>query len=275
MASALPLEVTITHNLTDPLEVTELYRRRWIALDWERKGPDPSEYTGRAKTDVLLFRRMQQEGAAIIAAYKQATRDNPSKRLVGAIKPGTDFTSLDGLLCLPLTSVQEIDSSRSFLGNLAPRQCTIQTCGNRAKGRLADLVMGTASPRTVGLLHHHDVEWLVTNYLIVTGLCKCVWSGGHSFEDIDHAGGMPDGRELLAQTTISARLIRNKAEKLLKYADADRALYMFGPESSLSQCPNGITYIPIECLMPRLMEEPAGQWLVKRMLNEIGKIAIT
>jgi hypothetical protein len=266
MANSELLEVTITHNLREATEVDELYRRQWIALDWDRKGPDPSAYTGRAKTDVLLFNKMQQRGAAVIAAYKKATRNFPSRRLVGLVEAGVEFKDIHGLLCLPLSTVQAVDSSTGFLGNLAPRQCTIQPCRNRARGRLADLVRGQASPQSVGLLHHQDVEWLVTNFLMVTGMCKCVWSGGRSFEDIDHAGWMPDGRELLAQTTISANLVRKKAERLLKLASGDRVLCLFGPQASESQCPEGITYYSIEKLIPRLVQEAGGRWLLSRML---------
>ncbi len=164
----------------------------------------------------------------MIAAYKKATTSSPSRRLVGMVEAGANFEYLNGLLCLPLSAVQELDSSKGFLGNLPPRSCTVQTCGNRARGRLADLVLGRVSFYSVELLHYHDIEWLVTNYLIVTGLCKCVWSGGRSYEDIDHAGWMPDGRELLAQTTISANVIGLKAKKLRRYISPTRVLYMFG-----------------------------------------------
>ncbi len=72
-AEVRALEVTITHNLRDAGEVSQLFARRLIALDWDRKGPDPSAYTGRAKTDVRLFNEMKDLGAAVIAAYKGAT----------------------------------------------------------------------------------------------------------------------------------------------------------------------------------------------------------
>jgi hypothetical protein len=240
-----PLEVTITHDLSDATEVKELYRRQWIALEWGRKGSDPSAYTGRARTDVQLFNSIQHQGASVIAAYKKATGDKPSRRLVGLVEVGAVFKDLNGLLCLPLSAVRVVDSSRGCLGNLAPRECTIQPCGNRARGRLTDFIHGRASPHSVDLLHHHDVEWLVTNYLISTGMCKSVWSGNRSYEAVDHAGWMPDGRELLAQTTISASLVRKKAERLLSLASADRILYLFGQEASESHCPGG-SYISID-----------------------------
>jgi len=267
MTSSELLEVTITHNLDDASEVVELYRRHWIALDWGRKGSDASEYTGRAKTDVQLFNKIRREGAAVIAAYKKATKSCPSRRLVGLVNPGAAFEDLNGLLCLPLTAVQTLDSSRGFLGNLAPRQCTVQPCGKRALGKLANLVRGIASAPDIGMLHHHDVEWLVTNFLIVTGLCDCVWSGGRSYEDIDHAGWTPDGRELLAQTTISAARVRTKAERLLQLASDDRKLYLFAPATSASACPDDITFVGIETLIPRLIQTASGQWLVSRMIG--------
>ena len=80
---------------------------------------------------------------------------------------------------------------------------------------------------------------------------------------------MPDGRELLAQTTISPDLVREKAERLLTLASDDRVLYVFGPEASKAQCPAGIVYQPIEGLIPRLIESEAGRWLVDRMLPTV------
>ncbi len=38
MALSERLEVTITHNLSDAVEVKELYSRQWIALDWDARG---------------------------------------------------------------------------------------------------------------------------------------------------------------------------------------------------------------------------------------------
>jgi hypothetical protein len=100
MAEPELLEVTITHNLPDAAEVIELFRRRLIALDWDRKGPDPNAYAGRANTDIKLFHAMKQNGAAVIAAYKKATA-RPSDRLVGRIEVGAGFERVNGLLCLP------------------------------------------------------------------------------------------------------------------------------------------------------------------------------
>ncbi len=261
------LEVTITHNLPDAAEVGELFRRQLIALDWGRMGPDPNAYTGRAKTDVSLFHTMRENGAFVIAAYKKAT-DSRSDRLVGRVEVGAEFVRVNGLLCLPLSKVQVVDSSKGFIGNLAPRSCTVQPCRNRAKGRLAALVLGQDLPRSVDSLHHQDVEWLVTNYLMVTCMCECVWSGGRSYEDIDHAGWMPNGNELLAQTTISASLVQKKAAILKNLARADRELHFFGPEAAASRCPVGITYHAIEDVFSRLMQEVGGRWLISRMFPE-------
>lgn len=259
-------EVTITHNLDDAAEVTELFNRRLIALDWGRLGPDPNAYSGRARTDVNLFHRMRRDGAAVIAAYKKATAKS-SDRLIGYIEVGVKFERMNGLLCLPLSNVQLVDSSVNFLGNLAPHGCTVQPCGNRAKGRLAALVLGEISPRAVWSLHHHDVEWLVTNYLIAKRMCECVWSGARAFENIDHAGLTADGRELLAQTTVSESLVGTKAASLLALARHDRVLHFFGPAASASQCPNGITYHAIESVFAELDQTNTGQWLINRMLG--------
>jgi hypothetical protein len=72
------LEVTITHNLRDRAEVRELWRRRQIALDWGRKGPEPEKYTGVARANVELFHEMARRGAAVVAAYKGATPTGPT-----------------------------------------------------------------------------------------------------------------------------------------------------------------------------------------------------
>lgn len=171
------LEVTITHNLADKGEVKQLFDGRLIAIDWGRewgwKTTDPAKYEGRARTDLTLFHRMKDEGAAVIAAYKGATA-KPSDRLVGWVAAGSDFVMLNGLPCLTLTKPRVVDASVSFLGNLAPRSCTSRPCHDRAKGRLASLILGTSIERSVWSLHHHDVEWLVTNYLIRAGLCVTV-----------------------------------------------------------------------------------------------------
>jgi hypothetical protein len=258
------LEVTITHNLDDADEVAELFSRRLIALDWGRKGPDPNLYTGRAHTDVTLFHTMQRTGAAVIAAYKKAT-PNRSDRVVGRVEPQAQFERVNGLLCLPLSDSQVVDSSANFLGNLPPRQCTVQSCGRRAGGRLAALALGQPLPRSVSSLHHRDVEWLVTNYLTVTGACGYAWSGARAFEDIDHAGYTSDGHELLAQTTVSEKLVAKKAAKLLGLAGPKRALHFFGPSSAEAQCPPGITFHSIEMVFSELDRSAGGKWLIDRM----------
>jgi hypothetical protein len=120
MRKPVTLEVTITHNLRDAAEVSQLFARRLIALDWDRKGPDPNAYTGRARTDVKLFNKMKTYGAAVVAAYKGAT-PNRSDRVAGWVEAGTRFVRLNGLLCLPLSKIQIVDSSISYIGNLAPR----------------------------------------------------------------------------------------------------------------------------------------------------------
>lgn len=265
MQKSAPLEVTITHNLRDAGEVSQLFARRLIALDWDRKGPDPSAYTGRAKTDVRLFNEMKDLGAAVIAAYKGAT-GNRSHRLVGWVEPGARFKRLNGLLCLPLSKATVVDASISYLGNLAPRSCTVQTCHNRAKGRLTSFVLGTKTARSVGSLHHMDIEWLVTNFLLSQRICASVWSGGRSYENIDHAGYASSGREVLAQTTVSTGFVGRKASRLLELQSPRRALLMFGPESARQQCHAGIQYYSIENVFKATDATPEGRWLINRML---------
>lgn len=263
------LEVTITHNLSDVSEVAELFDRRLIALEWGRKGPDLTLYTGRAHTDVALFHRMREDGAAVIAAYKSVTRLR-SDRLIGLVTPGVEFQRVNGLLCLPLSDARVIDSSVNFLGNLPPRGCTLQTCGNRAKGRLSALVLRQASPRSIWSLHNRDVETLVTNYLFVSGLCSSVWSGSRTFEDIDHAGYGRNGQELLAQTTVSTKLVSIKAAKLLRMALPGRTLHFFGPAEAEQECPGPIEYHSIEAIFNELDQTSAGRWLIDRMMNSYG-----
>jgi len=172
----------------------------------------------------------------------------------------------NGLLCLPLSKTQIVDSAISFLGNLAPRSCTVQPCHNRAKGRLAGLVQGVTPERSVWSLHHLDVEWLATNFLFSQGLCASVWSGGRSYETIDHAGYAPTGREVLVQTTVSARFVGKKAARLLELESLRRDLLMFGPESARKQCPSPIRYYSIEEVFAAMDAEPQGRWLIDRML---------
>src|SRR5882724_4322109 len=120
MAETNLLEVTITHKAPiTTADVAELFRRRLIALDWERKGPDLTAYTGRVHTDVALFHTMRQTGAAVIAAYKQATPKR-SDRVIGRVEAGVEFQRMNGLLCLPLIDTRVVDSSANFLGNLPP-----------------------------------------------------------------------------------------------------------------------------------------------------------
>ncbi len=270
MAKPAILEVTITHNLPDKGEVKQLFDGRLIAIDWGRewgwKPTDPAKYEGRARTDLTLFHKMKDQGAAVIAAYKGAAA-RPSDRLVGWVVAGSDFVMLNGLLCLTLTQPRIVDASVSFLGNLAPRSCTVQPCHDRAKGRLAGLILGTAIERSVWSLHHHDVEWLVTNHLVRAGLCSTVWSGGRSFENIDHAGYGPRGREVLAQTTVSASVIADKAARLLELRNPNRDLLMFGPESARADCPAGIAYHAIEAAFAAMDATPEGRWLIDRMLS--------
>ena len=147
-------------------------------------------------------------------------------------------------------------------------RCTIQRCHNRAKGRLAALVQDRDSVRSVWSLHSLDVEWLVTNFLISTGICTAVWGGGRSFPTIDHAGFNAHGREVLAQTTVSRLLVVQKAAKLLELGSASRELLFFGPEECTSLCPANIRYYSIEHVFRTLDQTPSGKWLIDLMLRD-------
>jgi len=265
------LEVTITHNLRNPTDVEELLLRRWIAIDfggnWEERSKDPSEHTGRVCTDLTLFLNMKKFGAAVIAAYKGAT-SNKSERLVGRVKQGAEFTYLNGLLCLPLSDVTRRSAATSFLGNLAPRHCTMQPCADRAKGRLAALVNGIPLKRSFESLHHRDVEWLVTHYLVHIRRCRAVWSGGKSFESVDHIAWSESGDDVLAQTTISESLktVQHKADLLLNVSSASCERLMFCPGSTHKDVRKGLEYISVEEVFAELDKTPEGRWLIDRML---------
>lgn len=121
-------------------------------------------------------------------------------------------------------------------------------------------------PRSVWSLHNRDVEWLVTNFLIVKGICACVWSGSRSYLTIDHAGFSPSGREVLAQTTVSLPLVAAKAERLLELKSSTNRLLFFGPEASRKSCPATIRYYAIEEVFDSMNALPAGRWLIDVML---------
>lgn len=106
----------------------------------------------------------------------------------------------------------------------------------------------------------------MTNHLIRAGLCVTVWSGGRSFENIDHAGYGPNGREVLVQTTVSAGVIAAKAARLLELKAPNRDLLMCGPESAREHCPRGITYHGIESVFDAMDVTAEGRWLIDRML---------
>lgn len=267
MADSSPLEVTITHKLKDPAEVLALFEAGLIALDFGRKGPDLASYVKpKARQSVQLFHRMREEGAAVIAAYKGAT-DKGNERLIGWVEPGTGFERLNGLLCLRLTRARIVDAAANFLGNLPPRQCTLQRCHKRAKGKLAAMVLGTTMRRDVSSLHHRDVEWLVTNFLVTSGHCRTIWSGARSFENVDHVGYIADGKVLLAQTTVSRGMVGKKVARLRQLASDAHELWFFGPESTRSQCQPGVRFEAIEGVFAALEKQPHGRWLIDTMLG--------
>jgi hypothetical protein len=72
--------------------------------------------------------------------------------------------------------------------------------------------------------------------------------------------------EILAQTTISANKVREKAAQLLKFAGHGRVLYLFGPREAESDWPKGVHFEAIENLFPQLKKNAGGRWLIDRML---------
>ncbi|MGH9889667.1 MAG: hypothetical protein ACREBE_29325, partial [bacterium] len=93
-----------------------------------------------------------------------------------------------------------------------------------------------------------------------------VWSGGRSFENVDHVGRTHAGRELLAQTTVSEGFVSKKAARLLELGAIERDLVLFGPAASSGACPSGVRYVAIEDVFSRLDSTPDGRWLIDRML---------
>ena len=264
--TGVELEVAITHKLKDKGEVRTLWERQWIALDFGRRGSDPSNYRGRARSQIELFNRIAKEGAAVVGIYRKATPKR-SDRLIGLVRPGTTFRDLNGLLCLPLSDARVVDASISFVGNLVPRMCTVQPCGNRAVGKLRAVAHGRPVIRTVTSLHHLDVEWLVTNWMITSGLCTCVWAGSKSFEDVDHVGVSSGGATVLAQTTVSSHLVEKKAKRLLRIAGPERHLYLFAPAEAKDSCPKPVQFVALDDVFSQMDATSSGRWLINRMVS--------
>ena len=260
------LEVTITHKLKDKGEVRTLWERQWIALDFGRRGSDPDKYEGRARSQIELFNRIAKEGAAVVAIYPKATPKR-SDRLVGLVTPGTMFHDLNGLLCLPFANAKVVDASINFVGNLVPYMCTVQPCGKRAVGKLRATAHGRPVARTVTSLHHLDVEWLVTNWIIASGLCTCVWGGSKSFEDVDHVGLSTGGVTILAQTTVSPHHVETKAKRLMQITGPDRRLYLFAPAEAKDTCPEPVRFVALEDIFSQTEATLAGRWLIDRMVS--------
>ena len=264
------LEITITHNLRDQAEVRELFERRLIALDFNRHGPDPAAYESRtARQSVELFHEIAVEGAAVIAAYKSAMH-RKADRLIGEVPPASEFIRLNGLLCLPLSLARVVDSSRNFLANLPPRQCTIQKCHSRAQGRLLGMVRGKSLPRDVGSLHHADVEVVVDRYAREFLDVVESWTASRVQQGIDHLFVLENGEEAFAQTTISRNLVEKKSEILIEQVGKEHQLWFFGPESERNRTAAAVQYFSIEDAFHSLDTLPSGRWLIDRMLGQDG-----
>lgn len=135
------LELTITHTIESEDEVRELYLRRLIALDWrcEGAGFDRFERSGNraARQQFELLREACADGAAVIAHYPGVI--SGAERVIGCIEPGTPALNVNDLYCLPLSRARVVDIAGTTLAGIAPRQCTVQRCGNRTRGELATL----------------------------------------------------------------------------------------------------------------------------------------
>ncbi|MFH1467872.1 MAG: hypothetical protein ABIO70_26035 [Pseudomonadota bacterium] len=300
MPSDKRLEVTITHNFADSdhpseqdLELTRrLFQNGMIGFRWyKEKGPPPKELIkaqGKAARQALWARYKRssnswqteylfdlvEHGGAVMGTYKGAA-DPKTHRLVGLVQQGQGFkierptgpSDLHDLLCLKLHRAAIYDSSQSFLGNLVPRGCTIQSCHKRALGRLYALAAAEQIERDVRGLHHHDLEWLVTNYLLKRCGCSVVFGGSPSYEAVDHVGFDEHGNLVLAQTTLSNSFAAEKIGALAKYESA-RRLY-FGPAETLTTPQKGVELIAIEKAFSWADDDgnPAGRAMISAMLG--------
>ena len=198
--------------------------------------------------------------------HKEGRTDNFSKKITLHGDP------ISKLLCLQLSDCKVVDSSIGFFGNLPSRNVTIQRCHNRANGMLADYVLGKPLKRSVYSLNHHDVEILVTNYIMQQNLCVCVLHGSKANAGIDHAGITKQNKEFRAQTTISsdAETISKKIDSLSEFAksNTNRELYFFAPKKTKPDNLGLINYIPIEDVFSVLDSTPSGSWLINMMLPQ-------
>lgn len=127
------------------------------------------------------------------------------------------------------------------------------------------MVHGIEIARGVGMLHHRDVECLVTNYLHVAGLCTCVWTGCRTFESVDHVGLTRSGDIALAQTTVPKGLVAQKSKALYDANPSHDNLWFFGPREALSQCHPKVIYYAIEDVFSALDEDGIGRTIIDRM----------
>ena len=252
------LEITVTHvigsNTAERLsesDALELLSRRWIGTGTEGLGPDPSVYpTPEGQRAITLFNRVGAVGAAVVASFPGLKSWPKQYRVVGLVRPGTAIERVGRLIALPLTDARVFDSSRCFLGNLPAVQCTLQSCGPRAQGRLAKLALREPLPRDLATLHARDVEWLVFNHLIRSGMCRAVWGGGHAYPTVDQVRIAEDGTEVLVQTTISTdpQTVRKKVTALLALGGESRRLVLAARRCRRGQCEPPVELIPLHAL---------------------------
>ena len=188
-----------------------------------------------------------------MAAYKvQASDplsdDTPSGALVGHVPAGSSFhVSRRGSGSswsrepvrrgnrLRLKQVLRTPARRAPTGNLPPMRRSLQSCHNRASGRLAHLAgVGPQPDEGYGALHNKDLEWLVHNWLVLTGKCAVLYAGSSSDEDVDHKGWAQDGGLVLGQTTRTKQHVEEKLEKLGVAAPGATRL-LFCPQAAVPE----------------------------------------
>jgi hypothetical protein len=250
------------------------------------KGLSPSN-----RQQLRQLYEVAQEGSAMVAAYKVhapeegPTDDHPPRgvRLVGHVPANSSFQVLTDdqvpppgaenqctkVLHLKLHNAQLYSSTASFLGNLPPMRRSLQSCHRRALGRLAHLAgVGPKPLAGFGSLHNKDLEWVVHNWLVLTGMCTVLYAGSSSDEDVDHKGWDQHGGLVLGQTTRSEKHVPEKLQKLSEVASIGATRIFFCPKDAVpDQLPTGVLVEHLEDVYRYMSGHIAGRAMLESLLN--------